>query len=82
MQQARNNLLDTQPDAHSVLQAALSATDSRGNPLWKERISAARALTGLGIGQRPPTPDAQPIVFSDDLLDDDRPGAGINRNGN
>lgn len=81
MQTARANHLNTQPDAHSVLTAALQACDSRGNPLWRERISAARALTGLGTGQLPPTPAAQPIVFSDDLLDDDRPGAGINRNG-
>lgn len=81
VRQARNNLLDEQPNAHSVLQAALLATDSRGNPLWRERISAARALAGLGSGGKPPEPQAQEIVFSDDLLDDDRPGAGINRNG-
>lgn len=77
VKQARNNLLDTQPNARSVLEAALTATDKSGHPLWRDRINAARALTGLGGGGKPPEPAAQEIVFHPDLVDDDSPGCGV-----
>lgn len=82
IRQARNVTLDESPNARSVLEAALMATDRQGHPLWRDRINAARALTGLGGGGKPPEPAAQEIIYADDLLaDDDRPGVGINCNG-
>lgn len=84
-QQHREALLEQAPDAAATLTAALSAVKSDGSPDHAIRVKAAAILI-TGKVERPSQPQAQEIVFhtdgdDPDLVDDDRPGLAINRNG-
>lgn len=81
MQAARDQALSREPTAAETLRAALLATKSDGSPDWEVRVRAASVLTTGSKGEPSREPVARPIIFSDYLLNDDRPGAGINSNG-
>jgi len=74
-------LNDADPSVLGVVRAALLAVDSRGKPLWRDRLSAARILLQAnGPDVRPPD-QPHPIVWAKDLEneDEDFPGVGVNR---
>ena len=52
----RESVISKNPTAKDTLEEALTATNSRGEPDWKVRVSAARALVGADRG---PLPEAE-----------------------
>jgi transposase len=64
----REAAMSENPSAKATLEAALNATKSNGDPDWRTRVSAARALIGAD-GPIEPDQQERPTVFHDEHLD-------------
>jgi hypothetical protein len=63
VKECRDKLLGEMPNAKATLEAALSATNAKGDPDWSTRVKAAQLLLTSAGAVPPPNPDERPTII-------------------